>query len=170
MVTSRVQTVSPQLIDAFIARWDGTAQAERANKDMFLAELCEVLGVPRPEPATGGLGPYRFERAVTRHEADGTTSTRYIDLYKRECFVLEAKRGIGPADLMFVADRGPAKQGLLLPGCRLEVVPPETLIAAAPDGVLILPWNLAAEIAAELAPLRAAGTQFWVAVPRISAI
>ena len=79
-------------VEAFIARWDGTARAERANKDMFLTELCAVLGVEPPMPAAGGLGPYRFERAVTHHEDDGSQSQRFIDLYKRGSFVLEAKQ------------------------------------------------------------------------------
>ncbi len=71
--------------------------AERANAQPFLSELCDVLGVPRPDPASGGTGPYRFERNVTHHEADGSTTTRRIDLYKRGCFVCEAKQG-GAAD------------------------------------------------------------------------
>lgn len=79
-------------IDAFIGRWQASGGAERANYALFLAELCDVLGVPRPDAATGGAGNYRFERSVTRHEADGTTSTRRIDLYRRGCFVLEAKQ------------------------------------------------------------------------------
>ncbi len=84
---------SPAAIEAFITRWNGTAMAERANAQPFLSELCDVLGVPRPDPATGGIGPYRFERDVTHHEADGTTTTRRIDLYRRGCFVCEAKQG-----------------------------------------------------------------------------
>ena len=72
-----------QVVDSFIARWDGTERAERANKDMFLTELCAVLGVKPPEPAAGGLGSYRFERAVIHHEPDGSTRPRFIDLYSR---------------------------------------------------------------------------------------
>ncbi len=84
------------VVEAFIARWDGTAMAERANAQPFISEFCDVLGVPRPDPAQGGGGPYRFERNVTHHEADGTTSTRRIDLYRRGCFVFEAKQGAAP--------------------------------------------------------------------------
>ena len=83
---------SPSPIDAFIERWDGTGLAERANCQPFLSELCDVLGVPRPDPATGSAGAYRFERPVTHHEADGTTARR-IDLYRRDRFILEAKQG-----------------------------------------------------------------------------
>jgi hypothetical protein len=40
-------------IDAFIARWaDGDGGQERANYALFLAELCDVLGVPRPDQAS----------------------------------------------------------------------------------------------------------------------
>ncbi len=70
--------------------------AERANYIPFLCELCDVLDVPRPGVATGSGGPYRFERGVTHHEADGTTSTRRIDPYRRGCFVWEAKQGATP--------------------------------------------------------------------------
>jgi len=80
----------------FIARWDGTGMAERANYIPFLSELCDVLGLPRPDAATGSGGPYRFERGVTHNEADGSTSTRRIDLYRRGCFVCEAKQGGTP--------------------------------------------------------------------------
>ncbi len=50
--------------------------AERANYIPFLAELCDMLGLPRPDAATGSRGPDRFERGVVHNEADGSTSTR----------------------------------------------------------------------------------------------
>lgn len=81
-------------IEAFISRWQSSGGAERANYALFLSELCDVLGVARPSAATGSGGDYRFERSVTRHELDGTTSNRRIDLYKRSAFVLEAKQAI----------------------------------------------------------------------------
>jgi hypothetical protein len=73
--------------------------------------------------------------------------------------------GITARDIICVADRNPAKQGKLLPGSHIPVVSPEALTAARPDDVVVLPWNIADEVAAELAPLRAAGTRLWVAVP-----
>lgn len=82
-------------IEAFIARWGvGEGGQERANYAPFLSELCDVLGVPRPEPAvaTTDLNDFVFERAVKEPNGDGTFSHRRIDLYKRGCFVLEAKQ------------------------------------------------------------------------------
>ncbi|MEO6994084.1 MAG: DNA methyltransferase [Lacunisphaera sp.] len=102
---------SPDLVAAFIDRWSKAPPAERANYVMFLTELCDVVGVPHPEPA----GPetehnaYVFERAVNFHHrgSDKTTIGR-IDLYKRGCFVLEAKQyataKTGPADLAALLD------------------------------------------------------------------
>jgi len=80
-------------IGTFITRWDDTEQAERANYARFLNELCDVLAVPRPDPAAGPLGDYRYERGVNHSEANGASTTRRIDLYERGCFVLEAKQG-----------------------------------------------------------------------------
>ncbi len=83
------------LLDEFIRRWEASGAAERANYSMFLNELCDLLEVPRPDPA----GPddeknaYVFERAVPFPNPDGTTTVKRIDLYKRACFVLEAKQG-----------------------------------------------------------------------------
>lgn len=87
--------MSQQDVEKFIARWEGSAAAERANCQPFLSELCDVLGVERPRPAGGydEQNAYVFERAVTFQNPDGTTSAGRIDLYKRGCFVLEAKQG-----------------------------------------------------------------------------
>lgn len=81
-------------IDAFIARWTGReGGAERANYQMFLAELCDALGVSRPDVAgaDAALNDYAFERAVRPREVENGARRR-IDLYKRGCFILEAKQ------------------------------------------------------------------------------
>jgi len=75
---------------AFIARWAAASASERANSQPFLCELCDILGVARPEP-TRKTG-YAFEYDVTEHHLDGSTTKGRIDLYKRECFVLESKQ------------------------------------------------------------------------------
>ncbi len=67
----------------------------------------------------------------------------------------------------FVVDRNPAKQGHYLPGSRLPVRDPDAIDATQPDYVLILPWNLRREIAAQLAPISAWGGRFVVPVPAL---
>ncbi len=83
----------------FLDRWVKSAAAERANYQLFLSELCDLLAVPRPEPtlADDAQNSYVFERAVTFQNGDGTTSPGRIDLYRRGCFVLEAKQGSNAA-------------------------------------------------------------------------
>jgi SAM-dependent methyltransferase len=81
-------------LDLFIARWSASGDAERANKDSFLNELCDVLGVERPHPKTGFAERdlYVFEKDVARTRAGGTSVGR-VDLYKQGSFLLEAKQG-----------------------------------------------------------------------------
>src|SRR5436190_1444862 len=88
-------TPSSSSTEAFIRRWANSGAAERANCQPFLCELCDLLGLPRPDPAgpDDGQNAYVFERAVTFTNGDGTTSPGRIDLYRRGCFVLEGKQG-----------------------------------------------------------------------------
>ena len=82
-------------VEAFIGLWQGREGGqERANYALFLTGLCDALGVekPRPAGATTELNDYVFERAVKFKSVDGATSNGRIDLYKRGCFVLEAKQ------------------------------------------------------------------------------
>lgn len=87
-------TTPPDLGD-FINRWATSGAAERANYQLFLCELCDVLGVPRPEPAKAdsSQNPYVFEHPVRFDDGYGRTTTRFIDLYRRGSFILEAKQG-----------------------------------------------------------------------------
>ncbi len=77
----------------FLERWRHAGAAERANKDSFLAELCDVLGVERPLPKTNDpeKDRYVFEKDVARSREDRTSIGR-IDLFRAGCFVLEAKQ------------------------------------------------------------------------------
>ncbi len=72
--------------------------------------------------------------------------------------------------IAYVADRNPAKQGKFMPGCHLPIVTPEHLEADAPDEILIIPWNIADEIAEQLAPHRARGARLVRAIPRLEVI
>ncbi len=88
-------TAPPARTEAFIARWQGREGGqERANYGLFLTELCDVLDVPRPDPAAASTeeNDYVFERAVRGQATDGSSGAGRIDLYKRGCFVLEAKQ------------------------------------------------------------------------------
>ncbi|MFT5327988.1 MAG: hypothetical protein ACI8P0_005894 [Planctomycetaceae bacterium] len=85
----------PEQVARFIEHWAPSGGAERANFPSFAHNLCDVLAVPHPEPTLPDVSEnaYVFERDVTFQNQDGSTSIGRIDLYKRSCFVLEAKQG-----------------------------------------------------------------------------
>jgi hypothetical protein len=76
--------------------------------------------------------------------------------------------GITPDLIPYVCDAAASKQGFFLPGTRIPIHAPERLAADRPDTVLILAWNLAAEIKSQLAALLPAATRYVVAVPQLA--
>ncbi len=83
------------IVERFIARWQGRdGGQERANYALFLTELCDLLGIDHPHPASAQheTNDYVFERVVKETARDGAISSKRIDLYKRDCFLLEAKQ------------------------------------------------------------------------------
>lgn len=82
-------------VDSFIERWKRSGGNERANTQPFITELCLLLGTDPPGPTSTNVAAndYVFERHVIKREIDGTESNGWIDCYKRDCFILEAKQG-----------------------------------------------------------------------------
>ena len=70
----------------FIARWRAATAPERANSQLFLSELCDLLGVPHPDPSPAS--GYSFEHPVSPQNPETPLPGGRIDLYKRGCFVL----------------------------------------------------------------------------------
>jgi len=81
-------------IEGFIKRWQSASGSERANYQLFLTELCTLLHLPQPEPASQNTqdNGYVFERRVDIKKPDGSVNRGFIDLYRRGAFVLEAKQ------------------------------------------------------------------------------
>src|SRR5690606_13740151 len=72
---------------------------------------------------------------------------------------------IGPEQLPYTVDLNPYEQGKYLPGSRIPIRAPEVITEDRPDVVLILPWNLEAEIVAQLSDVRDWGGRFVVPIP-----
>lgn len=90
----------PMDVETFIARWKNReGGAERANAAMYLLELTQALDLPAPHPAGADTAhnDYVFERAVRSPFCDAGPPNR-IDLYKRSCFLLEAKQSRWTSD------------------------------------------------------------------------
>ena len=73
--------------------------------------------------------------------------------------------GVKPDLLPFVCDAATAKQGMFMPGSHIPIVKPEMLREIKPDIVLVLPWNLAEEVADQHSYVHQWGGQFAIAVP-----
>ena len=115
------------------------AAAERVKND-FLAFLLEARRAGRRVAAYGAA-------------AKGNTLMNFA--------------GVRPDLLAFVVDRNPAKQGRYMPGSRIPIVDEARLDAERPDYVVLLPWNLRAELTAQLERVRGWGGRFVTAVPTL---
>ncbi|MCY7286255.1 MAG: hypothetical protein LH679_23105 [Cyanobacteria bacterium CAN_BIN43] len=93
-------------IEPFITRWQSSDGAERANYQMFFAEMTDALGVGRPYPQ-GQIpdDPYCFDRNLKIFSPNGNLTDGYIDFYKADHFLIEAKQGSDRAG------KGTAKRG-----------------------------------------------------------
>src|SRR4051794_17981336 len=117
-------------VEAFIARWTAReGGAERANYQMFLMELCDLIGVEKPHVsgADSERNDYVFERAVRFQHDDSSNSIGRIDLYKKGSFVLEAKQSrikggnkeVAGQDDLFSADASDETRSQARCGSRL---------------------------------------------------
>lgn len=156
------------------ARADAAAHPQATSDGA--ARVAQLLAT---EAAAGMLGEgfysdFQSQSRRIKHEllsfllqchAEGLTVGAYGAAAKGNTLLNFA--GVRPDLLPYVVDKNPAKQGQYLPGSRIPIVDEAHLRAHRPDRVLILPWNLRSEVAAQLDYVRGWGGQFAVAVPRL---
>jgi hypothetical protein len=138
------------------------------------AQLCTLRAA---EGAAGLADLATYLRFAQRVENCRQSLLRFLAAAKREgktvaAYGAAAKGntllnfcGVTPADIPTVADRNPHKQSKFLPGTHIPVISPEALLEARPDYVLILPWNLQAEIRQQLQRIKAWGGRFVTPLP-----
>jgi SAM-dependent methyltransferase len=78
--------------------------------------------------------------------------------------------GIGKELVDFVVDRSTVKQGLYTPGNHLAILPPEKLLEAKPDYVVLLTWNFVDEILEQQKAYRELGGKFIVPIPELKVV
>jgi len=151
----------------------------------------------RSDTGAQPISPAVADLLATEAKAGMTTAVFYCDFQRQAekvkddllLFLIDAKRqglkvgaygaaakgntllnfaGIRPDLLPYVVDKNPVKQGKYMPGSRIPIVDEAHLMAHQPDRILILPWNLRAEVMGQLAYVRAWGGQFVTAVPELS--
>ncbi|OMI36677.1 class I SAM-dependent methyltransferase [Streptomyces sparsogenes] len=78
--------------------------------------------------------------------------------------------GIRPDLLPYTVDRNPYKHGRFTPGTRIPILPPERIAADKPDYVLVLPWNLRAELVEQLSFVHDWGGRLVFPIPELSIV
>jgi SAM-dependent methyltransferase len=115
------------------------AKADRV-KDDFLAFLIEARRTGKTVAAYGAA-------------AKGNTLLNYA--------------GIRSDLVRFVVDLNPAKQGRFMPGSRIPIVDEGHLQREKPDFIVILPWNLRAEVTEQLKYVKAWRGRFVTAISKL---
>ena len=111
----------------------------------------------RAKVAINGLKEWFIERKKA-----GDVVVGYGAAHKGNTFLNAV--GIESKTLAYVVDASPEKQGKYLPGSQVPVLSPDQLCSANPTDVLILPWNIAAELA-DMIRKQAPDIRIWVAQP-----
>jgi len=72
--------------------------------------------------------------------------------------------------MAYTVDRSPHKQGKYLPGTHIPIYHPDRIEADRPDFVLVLPWNLRAEITSQLNYVGNWGGQLVYPIPKLEVV
>ncbi|MDQ0381978.1 class I SAM-dependent methyltransferase [Amycolatopsis thermophila] len=154
------------------------------------ARPAEVAG----EPSARVTGVLERERAAGLHELSGYAGfARRVGEVRLSLleFLIGAKRrgervvgygapgkgntllnhcGIRPDLLEYTVDRNPYKHGRFTPGTRIPILEPDRIEADRPDYVLVLPWNLRAELTEQLRHIADWGGRLVFAIPELEIV
>ncbi|MCP3919086.1 MAG: class I SAM-dependent methyltransferase [bacterium] len=143
------------------AVWPSVTELEQRERDQGYEKLETYLRfVPRVERAKRQLLAF-----LITVRAEGKTVACYGAPGKGNTLLNYC--GIRGDLVEFAVDRNPYKHGRFTPGTHIPIHPPEALQAAQPDYVLILPWNLKREIAAQLEYVADWGGKLAVPIPEL---
>ncbi len=156
----------------FARRADGAPRAVSATVSMLRLEE-QAAGLDHLRGYTGFAekvaavksGLLDFLRGA---KAEGKTVAAYGAAAKGNTLLNTC--GVDCDLIHYVVDRNPHKQGHYLPGSRLPIHAPERIFETKPDYVLILPWNLRAEIVKSMGGIRDWGGRFVVPIPKVEVL
>jgi len=76
--------------------------------------------------------------------------------------------GVRTDFLDYTVDKSPHKHGSYLPGTHIPIYHPDKIRETKPDYVLILPWNIKAEIMDQMSDVKEWGGKFVVPIPEVT--
>ncbi|MVO18622.1 class I SAM-dependent methyltransferase [Parasedimentitalea huanghaiensis] len=106
-----------------------------------------------------------FLRFLLQAKAEGKSVAGYGAAAKGNTIMNYA--GVRPDLVPYICDAAAAKIGKLMPGSHIPILEPAALRENRPDYLVILPWNIAAEVKVQCSDLAALGTRFVTAVPQL---
>jgi SAM-dependent methyltransferase len=107
-----------------------------------------------------------FLRFLIEQNGDGKKIAAYGAAAKGNTLLNFA--GIKSDLIPFVCDAAESKQGKFMPGSHIPILAPRILADYQLDYVLILPWNIAAEVQQQNSALKETGVRFVTAVPELT--
>lgn len=129
------------------------------------ASLHTADGYATLAPRVGAVRE-QFVAFLSRAKAEGKTVAAYGAAAKGNTFLNYCRTTA--RDIAMVADANPQKQNKLMPGSHIPIVSPQALRDRKPDYVVILPWNIKDEVAAQMADVRSWGAKFVTAIPNLT--
>lgn len=141
-----------------------------------------VEGIQRREQERGAANPVRYAElnqlarrsaaAFTNHLRQAADAGRRVVAYgagsKAVTFLGVA--GVDIADLPLVADLSRDKHGRRIPGAGIPIVSPEDLVAARPDEVMIMTWDIATEVMTQLRGMGLSEAAYYVPLPALAQV
>lgn len=108
---------------------------------------------------------HRFLHFLLKKKEQGLTVAGYGAAAKGNTLLNFS--GVGPDLMEFVVDAALSKQGRYLPGSHIPILPVSELVERHPQVVVVLPWNIAAEIVSHLRSILGPETRIFTVVPEI---
>ena len=141
-------------VDSLIAEEDARALVDPATLACFARKIAAI----RDALVTKLYALRRSGRSVVGYGATAKSAT------------LLNFCGIGPDLVPFICDATASKQGMVTPGMRIPVRPPEAFADPYPDYALLLAWNHAEEIMAKESGFRQHGGRWLLYVPELHVV
>jgi novobiocin biosynthesis protein NovU/D-mycarose 3-C-methyltransferase len=136
------------------------------------------LGAMRDAESRAGLGEPATYRAFADRVVESRAALRELIRRERQAGRRIAGLGatakgntllnycaLGPAEIAYIGDSTPIKQGLLTPGMHIPVVAEELLKSDRPDRILLLAWNYADAIVPRYRDYLETGGRFIHPIP-----
>ena len=105
---------------------------------------------------------------LAEQKAAGKTVAAYGAAAKGNTLLNYAR--VKPDLVSFVCDAAPSKQNKFMPGSHIPILPPAALAERKPDYVVILPWNISAEVMQQQSCVKEWGGRFVVFIPELKVL